>query len=114
MNLLEHLQEEHADAVRCAVTLNGLLKTKKGCVISHKKLESQLQQLEEKKIKKQLEAKYKLAKFSKEHGLFEEDSLNLAKDICTQLGVSEEDFKLANEYKLAEHKHDKSWQGADI
>ena len=112
MSLFNHLTIEHQETVKYAMTLHGLLRTEKGAVISSKKLAAQLNKLESEKSACKLEEKYKLAEFSHQHGLIDDESLNLAKDICHQLGVSDDDFTLASQYRQVEKQT--AWQGADI
>ncbi len=105
MQILNHLQMHHQETVKCALRLHNLMGSEKSAVISNRKLTATLNKLEETSASDALVQKYKLAQFAQAHGLLEEESLQLAKDICLELGITEDEFTLANEYKAIEQKH---------
>ena len=105
MDILNHLKTHHVETVKCALTLHNLMESEKGTIISRRKLQARLSKLQQAPTLAEWEEKYKLAQFAKANDMLEDDSLMLAKDICKQLGITEDEFMLASEYKSIEQKH---------
>ncbi len=97
MTILEQLKQHHKETLVCAVTLHGLMESNKSSYVSRKALLNKLSQSE-----KGLSEEMKLAAFANTHGLLENDSLKLAQALCAQMGITEEEFALASEYKMKE------------
>ncbi|GEM_PF-4260379 len=102
MQIIEHLENRHLEALKAAVKIHKLTATEEGCVFSRKSWEAYCQSVEESEMREELMRRYHLAEYAASHAnLSREESLQLAKDICLETGISEEEFELAREYNRA-------------
>lgn len=105
MTIFNYLQHHHRETVECAVKFHRLTQSEKGKVFSEKALKAAIANFEEKERSKELAAKFNLACFANKNRLLESESLELARGICEEMGISEDDFALASQYKQVEAAH---------
>ncbi|MDG1287063.1 MAG: hypothetical protein P8P30_05805 [Rickettsiales bacterium] len=109
MQIIKHLKNRHLEALKAAVRIHTLTATDDSCIYGRNSWKNYCQSVEEGEMHDELMRRYHLAEHAaKQAHLNEEESLQLALDICLETGISHSEFELAREYNRAVRAADES------